>query len=149
MMGDADPLHHPFGMDAGRVGKNQFASRQPGQAIRQGGICGDDAEIDLVNVIEERRRIDAVFDHQATHRRAVTHIEFLLPRPGRIGRDIEIFGDKGGHAQTDQVEQPRRCRIEGIVEIENPVFDFIEKVVGHQPSDRRARRAAVNVPSSR
>lgn len=67
---DADLTGHALGMPAGAVGEDQPAPLQSLDRRPQPGIGLDDAEIDVVNVIEERLRLDPVDSHQTVQRRA-------------------------------------------------------------------------------
>ena len=40
--------------------------------------------------------------------------------------DIQQPLDVGSHPLVDQREQPARCRVEAVVEVENPVIDMSE-----------------------
>ena len=68
-------------------------------------------------------RIDVVVLHQPGERGASV-VEVRLLHAARLDRvAIEQPLDVGAHALVDQVEQPARRRVEGIVEVEDPVAD--------------------------
>ena len=91
-----------------------------------------------MDVVEEMVRVDVMAPHQPGERRAML-VEMRLLDPPRLDRiAAEQALDIGAHALVDQLEQAGRCRIEAIVEIEDPVADMGE---GGSMRGSMARRA--------
>jgi len=129
-IGEAEPIEHPPGIILAGIGEDELAPRQPIDRRDQGRIGGDPGKIDVVDIIEEFVRIDAMIGHEAGEGRAMLVEETLL-HPVRLGRvDAEQLLDIGAHAPVDQLEQVAAVRIEAVVEIEDPAFDMGE-VGGH------------------
>ena len=81
-------------------------------------------ERDVVHVFQEMVRVDVVILHQPGKRRPVRVEMILLDAMRFLGVAVEQPLDVGGHALVDQREQAARCRIQAIVEIEDPVADM-------------------------
>ena len=83
------------------------------------------AQIDVMDIVHEFDRIDAMLDHQAAQRRAVA-LEERAPELGRrLGIELEPGRDVRAHARRDLREEIGRGRIERVVEIENPGVDLL------------------------
>ena len=127
--GDAEPVEHRLGMFHRTVGEDVFRAVQPLQHRRQIARRRDRAVIDIVDVIEEVVRIDAVFLHQPLHCRAVLPEVALLHPARRVVRQVQRLGDVGADPQVDLGEQVALGGIDRVVEIERPVADMGQ--VGH------------------
>ena len=122
----AERLEHPPGIRRIAVGEDQLAPRQPRQRRRQPLVLAHAVERDVVDVGQEVVRVDLMLGHQPGQRGAVG-MEMLLLHPPRLyGIAFQQALDVGAHALVDQREQAGRCRVQAIVEVEDPVADVAE-----------------------
>ena len=80
-------------------------------------------------VLEQMRRarivrIDAVIGHQTGQCRAVFEKICFLDAVGLSRFASDQIGDEAAHSRIDKGKQPRRRRVQRVVEIENPVADM-------------------------
>ena len=84
VMGDADAGQDLLGMGHGPVGEDQLASGQRMQGVVQGLVGRHRRMIDVMHIVEEIIRSDAMLGHQAAQRGAV-FVEHLLLAPLGFG----------------------------------------------------------------
>ena len=97
-----------------------------GQRGDQPVVARDAVERDVVDVAHEMMRVDVMMLHQSGKRRPEPWKCIFWTRRASIASHAEQPLDIGGHALVDQLEQAGRCRVEAIVEVEDPVADVGE-----------------------
>ena len=141
------PLQDNLRVVPGTVGEDHLAPLEAAEGVFQGRIRGHDGNVDLVHVLEEGFRVEAVVEHEPAERRAEgMEIVFLQPPRRRVIEAQEV-GDEVPHAPVDLGEQRAVGRIERVVEIEHPLGDVKEgRAIGTGPGARAPRRRGRAAP---
>ena len=126
-----DRLEHPPRIRRIAVGEHEIASREAGERVAERLVAGHAIKGNGVHVSEKVVGVDPMLLHQARKRGPVL-VEVTLLDALRFSQiAIQQALNIGAHPLVDQREQPRRRRIEAVVEVENPVVDMAETRVHH------------------
>lgn len=107
----ADLAGHSLGMPAGAVGEDQPAALQLLDRCSQPGVGLNDAEVDVVNVVEERLWLDPMNSHQAVQGRAELLVIGLAEVLGLLEGDTQQARDELAHAAVDLDKETALSRV--------------------------------------
>ena len=136
---------HPFGIGSGSVGIDNLA---PGQGAYMAGqilIRLQVLQINFMHFDQIGAGIDPMFAHQPGQGGAIGG---PIVAPQVIGAglvDPQFAHQKMGHFLFDLIKQPRRWRVERIVEVEDPFADVGKIGFGHG-AKLQARDSRCNTP---
>ncbi len=111
----ADLAGHALGMAAGAVREDQAAALQLLDRRPQPDVGLDDAEIDVVDVVEEGLRLDPMDAHQTVERRAELLVVGLAQVLGLLEGHAQQPRDELAHAAVDLDEEPALGRVKRVV----------------------------------
>ena len=109
---------------------DELAPRQVADGDGEIGIGGQRGQRDVMDMGQIGRRVDAMLLHQPGKRGAVAP-PVVAPEPVGLGPgEAERLHHPIGHPHLDLVEEPRRGRIERVVEVEDPGGDMVACAAG-------------------
>ena len=114
-------------MRDGAIGEDMLAPRQCRQQPVQLMLDRKVADIDVMHEMQIVLGRQILFDHQPAHRCSIATEQVLLDHPRLVKRHIEMLRDEFGDPHGDAQEEVRFRRIDGVVEIEDPVLDFVSR----------------------
>ena len=121
MAQQAQRAQHTTGIGARRIGEDELAAGQGTDGIEQLGMRGDRAVVDGVHGVEEMVGVDLMPVHEPVQRGAVGLVVALLQRPRLIEGQLRDLDDILGDQPVDLREEIAFPRIEGVVEVEDPL----------------------------
>ena len=101
VVADGKPVHDPVRMARRAVGVNDLAAGKPGQGPVQRRVGGNIAEVDIVDVFQERPRFHSVVVHQSAHGGAGGQVIGLAELAGLFQGQIQKIRDISGHPFVD------------------------------------------------
>ncbi len=125
-LAEAEIIEHALGMAHGGVGEDELAPGQRRDRRAKPRIARQHRQVELVHIVEEALRRQAIVQHEAAQRRAVELEEAPAQSLRRVEVELQLGHDEVVHPRLDLAIEAGGRGIERVVEIEDPGLDLIK-----------------------